>query len=324
VKRRNLLGAVGAALAGTALPLKVYAQQSPRLPLVGIFGSVPAEIDGFYRGMRELGYTEGQNVAYARGRLAEPLSVRQLLELRPTVVVTAGGVTGVRAVQSADDRVPIVAPNLSDAVETGLAASLAHPGGHVTGLSVQNAELAAKRLEVLHDAFPELRRIAVFGEPEPDAAATAVEGLTAAIRKAAGSLNMQLQVLELIGPQSFDAAFAAAGAAHAEAAINIGGRYITPNRDKFLALAAQYRLPIVCHQSVLSRSGCLMSYGPSFPDLWRRAAGYVDKILRGAKPADLPIEQPTRFELIINLKTAKALGLTVPQSILARADDVIE
>jgi ABC-type uncharacterized transport system substrate-binding protein len=325
VNRRDVLLVIGVTLASATWSSRSRAQQSPRLPLVGIIGSVPAEIDGFYRGMRELGYVEGQNVAYARGTLTKPGSVLDLVALKPAVVVTAGAITGVRAVQAADGAVPIVAVTLLDAVESGVVASLAHPGGYVTGLSHQNAELAAKRLEVLHDALPEIRRVALLYESpgDPDESGQVVR-LLAAVQNAAQSFGMQLQVLELTGPESFDAAFAAAAAAHAEAAINGGGRFITPNRAKFLALAAIHRLPMVCHQSVLSRSGCLMSYGPSFPDLFRRAAYYVDKILKGAKPADLPIEQPTKFELVINLKTARALGLAVPQSFLDRADEVIE
>ena len=331
MRRRDLLLGIGATLAGAASPLRLRAQQVPRLPLVGIFGGdVTAELDGFYHGMRELGYVAGKDVTYVRHSPQGPpeqrvQAARDLAGLKPAVIVTGGGLPSLRALQTADGAVPIVAAVVPDLVENGIAAGLAHPGGHVTGLSVQSVELAAKRLEVLHDAFPQLRRVALFIEASADRATVAAMGrLTIAVQKAAQSLGVRLEVVELAGPASFEKAFAAANAARAEAVINSGGRIISPNREKFLALAAQHRLPTMCHQSTLSRSGCLMSYGPSFPDLWRRAAGYVDKILKGAKPADLPVEQPTRFELVINLKTARALGLTVPQSLLARADEVIE
>ena len=324
MKRREVLLVAGLTLVGATCSPWSRAQQSPRLPVVGIIGSVPAEIDGFISRHARTRLCRGPERRLRPRHADETRLGARSVALKPAVVVTAGAVTGVRAVQAADGTVP-VAVTLLDAVESGVVASLAHPGGYVTGLSHQNAELAAKRLEVLHDALPEIRRVALLYESsgDPDESGQVVR-LLAAVRNAAQSLGMQLQVLELTGPESFDAAFAAAAAAHAEAAINGGGRFITPNRAKFLALAARHRLPMMCHQSVLSRSGCLMSYGPSFPELFRRAAYYVDKILKGAKPADLPIEQPIKFELVINLKTAKALGLAVPQSFLDRADEVIE
>jgi putative ABC transport system substrate-binding protein len=206
--------------------------------------------------------------------------------------------------------------NTPDAVETGLVTSLAHPGENVTGLSWQNKELSTKRLQLLHETLPLARRIAVFLDPtQSDRDATDAAGR---------ALGVELRVVEISEPDAFDSAFESAANWGAEALSTEAGRIVTPNKEKFLALVARYRLPVMYHQSVVVHAGGLISYGPNFPDLWRRAATYVDKILKGARPADLRVEQPTKFELVINLKTANALGLTVPQSILARADEVIE
>ena len=323
IRRREVLASFALA-AGVASPLRLGAQQPARPPLVGIFsGEVTAELDAFHRGMRDLGYVESRNINYVRrSPTGQPEGVaqaaRELVGLGPAVIAASGGVTGIRALQQESGAIPIVAAILPDAVENHIVASLAHPGGNVTGLSIESAELGAKRLELLHDAFPDIRRVAVFLE------IPFAPRFKAAVESAARSLGLNLQVEELAGPEAFDGAFAAAAAGHAQAVINSGGRFITANGRKYAALAVQYRLLTIGHQSVLSHAGCLMSYGPSFPGLWHRAAAYVDKILKGAKPADLPVEQPTKFELVINLKTAKTLDLAVPESLVARADEVIE
>jgi putative tryptophan/tyrosine transport system substrate-binding protein len=218
----------------------------------------------------------------------------------------------------ATSTIAIVMVNAPDAVENGLVTSLARPGGQVTGLSWQSAELSTKRLQVLHQTLPLVSRIAVFFDPPtPQFERDATDA-------AGRALGLELRSVEKSDADQFDRAFETAANWDAEALSVGAGRIVTPNKEKFLALAARYRLPVMYHQSVIVHAGGLMSYGPNFPDLWRRAASYVDKILKGAKPGDLPVEQPVRFELVVNLRTAKALGLTVPQTILALADEVVE
>jgi putative ABC transport system substrate-binding protein len=272
--------------------------------------------------MHDLGHVEGQNISYAyRPAAGGPDSfarlARELVDLKPAVIVTAS-VPAVRAAQEATSTIPIVAAILNDAVETGVVPSLAHPGANVTGLSYQSAELAAKRLQLLHETLPEMRRIAVFWEP------TTPRYYRDATDAASRALGVELQLLEISGPEGFDGAFQAAIAAGA-GAMTIAGTLGRLVDAKFVALAARYRLPTMYHDISLVRDdGGLMSYGPKFSDMWPRAATFVDKILKGAKPGDLPVEQPVKFELAVNLRAAKALGLTMPHSIVVRADEVIE
>jgi putative ABC transport system substrate-binding protein len=334
MNRRALLQRLGATAAtSVAWPLRLNAQQRSQPPLVGIFTTtdasgkplVPAEINAFHQAMRDLGYVEGRNISYIypsnsgqimslaeRARLA-PEFVRR----KPEVIVSPGGVTTPRLLMKATSTIPIVMVTASDAVEHGLVTSLARPGGNVTGLSTQSMDLNTKRLQLLHETLPLVRRIAVFLGPEM------TPGDRAAIDAAGRTLGLELRFVEISTPDTFDGAFETAANWGAEALSGATG-FVTANREKFLALAARYRLPAIYHQSIIVHAGGLMSYGPNFPDLFRRAAIYADKILKGAKPADLPVEQPTKFELVINLKTARALGLPVPQSLFARATEVIE
>jgi putative ABC transport system substrate-binding protein len=334
MNRRALLQRLGATAAtSVAWPLWLNAQQRSQPPLVGIFTTtdasgkplVPAEINAFHQAMRDLGYVEGRNISYIypsnsgqimslaeRARLA-PEFVRR----KPEVIVSPGGVTTPRLLMKATSTIPIVMVTASDAVEHGLVTSLARPGGNVTGLSTQSMDLNTKRLQLLHETLPLVHRIAVFLGPEM------TPGDRAAIDAAGRTLGLELRFVEISTPDTFDGAFETAANWGAEALSGATG-FVTANREKFLALAARYRLPAIYHQSIIVHAGGLMSYGPNFPDLFRRAAIYADKILKGAKPGDLPVEQPTKFEFVINLKTATALSLTVPQSIFARATEVIE
>jgi putative ABC transport system substrate-binding protein len=334
MKRRTLLQRLGAAAAASvAWPLGLNAQQRSQPPLVGIFATtdssgrsiIPAETDAFHQAMRDLGYVEGRNVSYfyqsASGQTPSlperALMAQEFVRRKPEVIVSPGGVLSPRLLMEATSTIPIVMVTASDVVENGLVTSLAHPGGNVTGLSSQSMDLSTKRLQLLHETLPLVRRIAVFPEPgSPQRTRVAMDA-------AGGTLGLELRFVEISTPDTFDSAFATAANWGAEALSGATG-FVTPHKEKFLALAAKYRLPTIYHQSIIVHAGGLMSYGANFQDLWRRAAIYADKILKGAKPADLPVEQPTKFEFVVNLKTAKALGVAIPEAILARADEVIE
>jgi putative ABC transport system substrate-binding protein len=314
-------------------PFRLNAQQRSQPPLVGIFTTtdangrslILAETDAFYQAMRDLSYIGGQNITYvyrsASGKAPSQPEVARLvpefIRRKPDVIVSPGGVASPRLLMEATATIPIVMVTASDAVENGLVTSLARPGGNVTGLSFQSKELITKRLQLLHETLPPARRIAVLVDQ-------GTSQITLAAAAAAGrALGLELRFVEISAPDAIDGAFGTAANWGAEALLEESG-FVIPEKQKFLALASRYPLPTMYHQSLIVHAGGLMSYAPNIPDLWRRAATYVDKILKGAKPADLPVEQPTKFEFVINLKTAKALGLTVPQSILARADEVIE
>jgi putative ABC transport system substrate-binding protein len=336
MKRRALLQRLGATAAtSVAWPLGLNAQQRSQPPLVGIFTTTDAsgrslisdETDAFHQAMRDLGYIEGRNVSYVYRSISDQMpspaeiarSVPEFVRRKPEVIVSPGGVVSVRLLMEATSTIPIVMVTAFDAVENGLVPSLAHPGGNVTGLSTQSTDLSTKRLQLLHETLPLVRRIAVFIDPRtPQRDRVAMDA-------AGRTLGVELRFVEISTPDTFDSAFDTAANWGAEALSGASGFVSpSPNKEKFLALAARYRLPAIYHQSIIVHAGGLMSYGPNLPDLWRRAATYADKILKGAKPADLPVEQPTKFEFVINLKTAKALSLTVPQSIFARATEVIE
>jgi putative ABC transport system substrate-binding protein len=319
-----------AALAGGLLGILSCADaQQPKVPRVAlVFVASPAaytdRVAAFREGLRDVGYVEGKNIVleyrYAEGRLErQPSLVAELLRGGVDVIVT-GGQTWTRFAKDATSTIPIVMANDSDPVGTGVVASLARPGGNVTGLSNFSAEMCGKRLELLKEIVPKVTRVAVFGTSTEPGNALAVR----ATELAARALRMQLQEVDVPGPKDLDAGFRAATKGRAEALLVLGTAVFISQRKHLGALAVRHRLPAIYQQSEYAHDGGLVAYGPSPPDLFRRAATYVDKILKGTRPADLPVEQPTKFELVINLKTAKALGLTIPQSILIRADEVIQ
>jgi putative ABC transport system substrate-binding protein len=268
----------------------------------------------------ELGYVEGRTIAFelrsADGRADRlPQLAAELVRLKVDVIVTASP-PGVRAAKQATTTIPIVIC-VDDAVEQGFVASLARPGGNVTGTSSLNTELSAKRLQLLKEAFPAVSRVAVLREAV--GGASSVRATMAAAR----SLGVQLQVFELRDPNELESAFSAMAKDRAEALSVLQGPMIDSHQLRIVQLATRARLPAIFPDDVFVDAGGLMSYGPSLPDMYRRAAVYVDRILKGARAGDLPVEQPTRFRLAINLRSARALGLTVPQSLLIRADHVI-
>ena len=275
------------------------------------------------QGLNELGYIEGQTIAIefrtAEGRSERiPELVAELVGLKVDVLLT-GSSPGALAAKKATGTIPIVMV-ATDPVGLGLVDSLARPGGNVTGLSYFNEAILAKRLEMLRELLPELARVAVLRNPTVAAHATFWAETEVAARK----LGVTLQALDVRGPDDFEAAFVAAGQGNAEALIAFDDGLTIAYRPRIVALVASSRLPTIYGLREFPDDGGLISYGPNFADLMRRSATYVDKILKGAKPSDLPVEQPTKIDLVINRKTANALGLTLPTTLLARADDVIE
>jgi putative ABC transport system substrate-binding protein len=306
----------------TSLPA-ADSQQLGKMPRVGLLSpSADFFLITFRQGLRELNYIEGRNISLeyrsAEGRANRLFDLAaELVHLKVNVMVTITS-PGVRAAKQATTTIPIVMVGVDDAVEQGFVASLARPGGNITGTSWLNPELSGKRLELLKETFPKVSRVAVLRE--------AVGGASSlrATMEAARVLGVHLQILELRDPNELDSAFAAMTRERVGALDVLPGLMITGYMRQIVDLAAKARLPVIFPDGQFVESGGLISYGPSVPDLYRRAATYVDKILKGAKPADLPVEQPTTFELVINLKTAKQIGLTIPPNVLARADKVIK
>jgi ABC-type uncharacterized transport system substrate-binding protein len=313
-------------------PLTVEAQQAAKVHRIGYLSLATAEVDkgwvaAFRQGLRELGYVEGQTILieqrHAAGRPDRLAGLAaELVRLKVDVVVVYGGVRAVQAVKQATSTIPIVLAVSADPVGQGLVASLARPGGQVTGLSDFHGSLVPKRLELLKDLAPSASRIALLLNPaNPGSVLQARD-----IRAAAPAVGVTVFSVEVRGPapEDFDQAFAAIGKERPDALLLIPDATFV-DRQKYIAeLAVKHRLPSIGTFRQYAESGFLMSYGANFADLWRRAATYVDKILKGARPGDLPIEQASTFELVINLKTARALGLTIPSSLLLRADHVIE
>ncbi len=305
-----------------AAPLTTSGQPAARVPHVGSLstgspGTFPLSGD-----LASLGYVEGKTIIlqlrFAEGRVDRlPALAAELVQLNVDVIV-AWGLEPLEAARKATSRIPIVMVSGSNPVATGLAASLAKPGGNITGVTVGQQELAGKRLELLREAVPRLSRVAVLRDPNADPA------VLPETESAARALNLQLLVFTVRAPADFDGAFRAAVRARAEAVHINETSMLTAHRGKLAELALKNRLPAVGSFRGSAEAGFLMSYGPQWSDLFRRVATLVDKLLRGAKPADLPIEQPSKFELVINLKTAKALGLGIPQPLLLRADQIIE
>jgi ABC-type uncharacterized transport system substrate-binding protein len=240
------------------------------------------------------------------------------VHLTMDVLVTSGS-PATQAAQHVTSTIPIVGVALADPLGTGFAASFARPGGNITGLAFQNADLSTKRLELLTEAVPGVTRVAVLWDSHFPASPSAVR----AVEEAARALGVQVQRLEVQGPEDFARVFAAATRERVQALFQVASSLFATHRETFIDLVAKSRLPATCETRPFVVAGCLMTYGPSFPDMYRRAAYYVDRILKGTKPADLPVEQAMKFELVINLNTAEALGLTIPPTILFQADEVI-
>jgi ABC-type uncharacterized transport system substrate-binding protein len=305
------------------------AQQPAKIPRIGLLGNSaftnPARNEAFRQGLRDLGYVEGKNIGiewrFWEGKQdrQRPLAA-ELARLKVDVIVAVGS-GDIRAAKEASTTIPIVMISGGDAVGSGLVGSLASPGGNVTGLATLRPELSGKRLELLKETVPRLSRVAVFTSPGSGDHAQILKELNLA----AGPLGVQLQHLDIRSPKDFESAFRDAAKGRAEALlVRVPGSILFAHRTKVLQLAVKGRLPAIYESAEEVEAGGLMSYGLNTNDSYRRAATYVDKILKGAKPADLPVEQPTKFELIINLRAAKQIGLTIPPNVLARADKVIK
>ena len=329
IDRRTFLAGTGAVI--LAAPLSVEAQQAPKIARIGWLGTQaaggPHLLEAFRQGLRELGYVEGRNILieyrYSEGK-SEPLRAlaAELVALKVEIIVAAN-TPATLAAKRATRAIPIVCPAFADPVAAGLVTSFARPGGNVTGLSFFGPELVGKRMELLKQGMPEIRRVAVLLVPS-DVAEGQGEAMVKAAEVAARTLGVRLQVVEARSPGDIDRTFSDMTKGRADGLTLLGGRMLFEERRRVVDLAAKTRLPAVYGLREYVDAGGLMAYGPNVQDLFRRAATYVDKILKGAKPADLPIEQPTKFDLVINLKTAKALGLTIPPSLLGRADEVIQ
>jgi putative ABC transport system substrate-binding protein len=322
-RRRFLLTSLA-----VAAPLVARAQAG-KVPRIGFLtvnspSTNAARIEAFRQGLSDLGYFEGGNIAIewrsAEGSLDQlPALAAELVRLKVDVIVTTGS-SATRAAKDATATIPIVMAQDGDPVGNGFVVSLARPGGNITGLSSLFSELSRKRLELLKEIIPRLSQVAVLGTSSNPANAPQLRET----ELAAAALGVKVQYLDVLDPKDIDKAFRAASTTRVDAVLLLVSTVFNSQRTQISELALRSRLPAIYGQQEFMEAGGLMTYHVSTVDLWRRSATYVDKILKGAKPADLPVEQPTKFELVINLKTAKALGLTIPASLLQRADQVIE
>jgi putative tryptophan/tyrosine transport system substrate-binding protein len=323
--RREFITLIGAA---AWMPLAANAQPSSKLHRIGYL-SGPASsasaplVQAFRNGLGDFGYIEGQNISvewrFSRGNEELPSLANELIQLKVAGVVATGG-PAIRAVKQLTDSIPIIMAFSGDPVGTGLIGSLGRPGGNLTGLSLMSPDLSAKRVEILKEALPRIRRVATLWNPDDPVYALELQRTEAA----AQALNISLHPVEARARDDFEAAFVGMVRAQADALIVFAHGLTILNRDRLIELASQNRMPTIYGTRESVTDGGLMAYGPSIPVLYRRAAFYVDKILKGTKPGDIPVEQPTSFELVVNLRTAKALGLEIPATLLARADEVIE
>jgi putative ABC transport system substrate-binding protein len=330
MSKRNFVFALGAIFLTLSLPAE--AQQAKKVPRIGYLTSAdPARestrSEAIRRALREMGYVEGQNIAieyrYAQGKQERfPDLLAELVRLKVDIIVAAGGTTMIRAAMNATKTIPIVMTGAaSDPVEAGFVESLARPGGNVTGITNLGTELGGKRLELLKEAVPKIARVAVLYDPANPAIVLEVKKV---IPVAARALGLTIQPWEVRTADDFDRVFAALNKQRPDGLYLIGGNLINVNQKRVVGFALKSRLPSTYYYREAVVAGGLMYYGADLVDGYRRIAYYVDRILKGAKPADLPVEQPTKFELVINLKTAKQIGLTIPQSVLYRADKVIK
>jgi putative tryptophan/tyrosine transport system substrate-binding protein len=311
-----------------AVGVKAEAQQPARIPRIGILipGSASlysARLEALRQRLRELGYVEGKNIVieyrYADGKLDRlPDLAAELVRLKVDVIVTTGPANS--AAMKASATVPIVFASAGDPVGAGLVSSLARPGGNLTGLSLMSPDLDGKRLELLKEAFPKVARVAFLWQSRGPRGNEPLTGLEAAAK----AIGVKLQSLEVRGLADFESVFARAKKDGAQALITSPNSLISTHQREVLDFAAKNRLPAMYPTSEYVEAGGLMSYAPNVTDLFRRAADYVDKVLKGVKPADIPVEQPMKFEFIVNLKTARQIGVTIPPTVLARADRVIK
>lgn len=323
IDRRTFIGTLAGGL--LASPFTTFAQQPTKLPRIGILGNEDTQHwQGFRQGLRDFGYVDGRNVTiesrWSEGKTERlPALAIELVQLKVDVIV-ASSTQAVRAAKQATSTIPIVMAVSSYPDKIGLVESLARPGANVTGLSNVAPEVGGKRLQLLREIAPKVSRVAVLWNPASPVEPLGFQELLAAARMA----GVEIQSIEVRTPDDYTAAFASVTGNRADALYAFGNPVNFKNRQLIADFASKSRLPSIYEERLFVESGGLLSYAPSFTDLFRRAATYVDKILKGAKPADLPVEQPTKFELVINLKTAKAIGLTIPQSLLQRADEVIQ
>ena len=310
-----------------AVAVIAEAQQPEKIRRIGVLSGTSASdntgrIEAFGQGLRDLGYFEGKNIAieyrWAEGKIERlPALAAELLRLQVAIIVTAG-TAAAKTAKQATTEIPIVVGGAGDLVGEGIVASLARPGGNITGLTAISPDLSGKRLATLKESISKVTRFAVIWHRNPNDEREVKE-----TEIAAQAMHLQLQSLPVQSPDEFQNAYTAMKKERAEALILIQGPFLSAHRKQLFELAVKNRLPAICDDPIWAEDGCLMSYGPDRRDMFRRAAVYVDKIFKGAKPADLPVEQPVKFEFIINLKTAKQIGLTIPQNVLARADKVI-
>jgi putative ABC transport system substrate-binding protein len=324
MERRTFLGALGLSVLAAPLAAEAQPGKAPRVGLLGLGSAESSPLfEALRQGLRERGWVEGQNIAFEdrthvdhHSRL--PDVAAELVRLKVDVIVTWGTSTALAA-NKATRTIPIVTA-AGDLVEMGLAASLARPGGNVTGLTTSGRELIGKRIELLKETLPRLARIAVLWYPESRTQPLQLKDAEAAAK----SLRLQVRPAEVRGPEDLEKAFASIAHERPGALALLASNMFQAHRARIVELAARHRLPATFSDRSFVEASGLMSYGPDRKAISRQLASYVDRILKGAKPGDLPIEQPTKFELVINLKTAKALGLTIPPSLLARADEVIQ
>ena len=327
-RRQKWICFVVVAFALTMCGAAAEAQQSTKIPRLGYLGAtslsiIPDRIYAFRQGLRELGYVEGKNIVidyrWAEGKMERlPDLATELVRLKVDVIVTSGP-TVTRAAKEALVTIPIVMANDTDPVGNGFVASLARPGGNITGLATFAPELSGKQLELLKEIVSKLSRVAVLGNSTQPGNALALREIELAAR----AFKVQLQNLDVVDPTEIETAFRAASKGRAEALLVLGGPVLFSNRKQIIDFAGKNRLPAIYERLEHVEAGGLMTYGPNINELHRRAATYVDKILKGRTPAELPVEQPIKFEFIVNLKAAKQIGLTVPPNVLARADRVI-
>jgi putative tryptophan/tyrosine transport system substrate-binding protein len=331
MKRRAFIAGVGAA---TAWPFAVTAQQTPKVSRIGWLGTPQLDSpagrmnrEAFLQGLRDLGYIEGQNIIIeyrmADGRIERlPELAAELVRLNVDLIV-AGATPAGRAAQQATKTIPIIVNAMGDPVRDGLVASLPRPGGNITGTTFLGPELVPKRLALLKEFLPRISRIAVLRHPDVFEESTMRDMLNQTT-DAAATLGVSLQFVDVRRPEDLDRAFSTIAKERTEALLPFPSTLFFAERKRIVELAATHRLPAMFNAREFVELGGFAAYGANLNDLFRRSVAYVDKILKGVKPSDLPVEQPTKFELVINLKTAKALGLTVPPSVLAQANEVIE